>query len=121
MTTGQTLRLEGFQFHLESDGRTVTTKSNNSFRALVSDADTQDTQFLMGEDLREYARIEAVRDEVPSELSDFDADSGVDVVMDDGEELTIVKRVDNPADVFIRFYAQKLTAGDKAEFIEVTQ
>ncbi len=82
--------------------------NGNIERGLVEDADYIDQQFLLGEDVREFMRVHLLRGSNSGVISAQDI-----LVLDDGQLVKVVKRVDNPANPFVRFYAIKTTASDK--------
>jgi hypothetical protein len=112
MTQGERDRVQGFKDNLRENGRFVKVDEDHRFKALIEDADIQDTSTILGLDLREKVRIHALRTDVPQSLLASDANSQVFVQLDDGTQLKIDERIDSPANPFVRFLAVKRTGVD---------
>lgn len=92
---------------LEWNGKTVKKDENVIFQAVIASADPLDPNLDLGSDPREYMKIDVLRP-TPN-LSAQDKC----LIVEDGQQIRIVKRMDNPVDPYVTFYAMKITAKDQ--------
>ena len=100
MTISERMLTAGFTTLLRTNGKDVE-HSAGTFRAVVAGESELDPGMQLGEDLREVTVIETVRSLVPAGL---DAQQTVTI---DGIALNLIRRVDNPGNLNVRFYAVK--------------
>lgn len=104
MTIGEDARVEGFSANLEWNGRACFGPNGDSAQMLVADADSLDPNMPLGEDLREYVTLDCVGGLPPWKIQDI-------ITFDGNKKVRLVKRLDNPANPFNRFYAVKVVPG----------
>lgn len=100
MNISEKKRMSGFTKLLITNGKDVES-SNGMFRAVVSEEPEIDPGMELGEDLREVIVIDTLRNLVPKGI---DAQQTVTV---DGVDLALIRRIDNPSNTNVRFYAVK--------------
>lgn len=105
-TLGNLARVEGFLANLEWNGKTVKKNENIIFKALIAAADSLDPNLDLGADPREYMTMDVLKPTPNLAAQD------IVLMVEDNQEIKVVKRLDNPADPFIRFYAVKVTDKD---------
>jgi len=97
-----------FQDQLGLYGHTVTSTGTNSFSCLMTPANSADPDMLeMFSDLREVSVITALNSAVPSNLV-----AQMTVTDETSQAWVLMKRIDNPSEISVQFWAQKVTDKD---------
>lgn len=109
LNSGPLVDREGFLARLEVRGRifNAVLKGLRTFRGIINEAPEFDPRAELGSDLREVALLEVLRGECPKEV---DYETGI-IDTSTNQKFSILKRIDNPADIRIRFWMVKVVAG----------